>query len=133
MYATGITYIIDDDEIFIYAMQRLITVKGLSKELVVFNRVEQAIAHLKENKNNPNLLPDVILLDINLPLSDGWDFIADYGLLKAHLAKQPAIYMLSSSISHEDKTRAEENKDINAYFLKPLSKENFDYIFKPEN
>lgn len=132
MPATAVTCIIDDDEIFVYAMTKLIKLKQLSKQVIVFKRADEAIHYLADNQSNTALLPDIVLLDINLPETNGWDFIAQYQTLKSCLKKLPSIYMLSSSVSHEDRQKAEQLTDISSYFIKPLSKENFSFIFDRE-
>ena len=125
-----LTCMIDDDEIFVYAMRKLIKMKALSEELIVFDSVEKGLSYLCENQSKPDAIPDVILLDINLPVSDGWDFIHEFQQVQAKLAKQPRIYMLSSSSDSVDQQRAESYPSIQNYFTKPLSQASFDHIFK---
>ena len=122
-------FLVDDDEIFVYAMKRLIGMKGLAKEIISCGSIGEAINHLKKHAGEQNQIPDIILCDINLPDGKGWDFLSEYRQLKSQLAKTPKVYMLSSSVSQDDRLMAERNEDILIYFTKPLSKEDFEIIF----
>lgn len=123
------TCIIDDDEVFVYAMKRLIKLRALSKELVHHKRVLEALDYLEKNQTKSEELPDIILLDINMPVMDGWDFLEAYLKIKGKLSKKPKIYMLSSSVTDNDLHRALNNPDISGYFTKPLSKTDFNTVF----
>ena len=124
-----LTCLIDDDEIFVYAMKKIIKLKQLSLDTITFDRVEKALDYLSEKQSEITAIPDVILLDINLPGEDGWDFIESFEQISAEMIKKPKIYMLSSSANPADQQRALSNKNIENYFVKPLSKENFENIF----
>lgn len=64
-------------------------------------------------------LPEIIFLDINMPILNGWEFL---DLLNSHdLNKLPKIYMLTSSISPEDVNKSENHPLVTGYFTKPLS------------
>ena len=129
MSTVSLTCLIDDDEIFVYAMKKIINLKQLSRETITFDRVEKALDYFSINKNEAALLPDVVLLDINLPGEDGWDFIKSFEQISAEMIKKPKIYMLSSSANPADQHKALSNKNIENYYVKPLSKDNFKEIF----
>jgi CheY-like chemotaxis protein len=129
MSTVSLTCLIDDDEIFVYAMKKIINLKQLSRETITFDRVEKALDYFSINKNEAALLPDVVLLDINLPGEDGWDFIESFEQISAEMIKKPKIYMLSSSANPADQQKALSNKNIENYYVKPLSKDNFKEIF----
>lgn len=124
-----LTCLIDDDEIFVYAMKKIINLKQLSRETITFDRVERAMDYLSVHKENTNALPDVILLDINLTGEDGWDFIDSFGEIAAKMIKKPRIYMLSSSANPADQQKALSSNFVENYFIKPLSKDDFHSIF----
>lgn len=129
MSTVSLTCLIDDDEIFVYAMKKIITLKQLSRETITFDRVEKALDYFSINKNETALLPDVVLLDINLPGEDGWDFVESFEQISAEMIKKPKIYMLSSSANPADQQKALSNKNIENYYVKPLSKNDFKEIF----
>lgn len=129
MSAVNLVCLVDDDDIFAYAMKKLIQIKQLSKAIITFQSVPEAIAYLAENQHNPELIPDILFLDINLPIHDGWDFIAEFQNVQPKLLKKPRVCMLSSSVSPDDKQRADESQWVDFYFVKPLSQQDFQTAF----
>jgi CheY-like chemotaxis protein len=77
------------------------------------------ISAADEGNNNMNIL----LLDINMPIWSGWDFVEHFDKLDEKIKNRFKIYMLSSSIDINDKQRAMENKNVVDYIEKPLTKE----------
>jgi CheY-like chemotaxis protein len=96
---------------------------GLAEKILQFDNGEDALRFLRENANEPDALPEVIFLDINMPIVDGWMFLEDYALMKDLLKKTIIIYMVSSSIDPRDLRRAHGNENVMDYILKPVSRE----------
>lgn len=112
--------VIDDDRIYTYGLKKLISLKQLCPNLIEFPNGKEAMDFLINPKNASNL-PDVILLDINMPVMDGWDFMESYTQIKPQLGKKIIIYMVSSSINEEDINRAKNISDVSDYVIKPVS------------
>lgn len=112
--------VVDDDEIYVYGIKKLITLKQLCPNLIEFRNGKDAIDFLTD-PNNTDQLPDVIFLDISMPIMDGWDFMESYAKLKPHLSKKITVYMVSSSINDEDIMRAKAITDISDYVVKPVT------------
>jgi CheY-like chemotaxis protein len=93
---------------------------GQREGIESFSNGQAALEKLKSIGNLPQELPDIILLDINMPVLDGWDFLAQFDPYKKVLSKQPKIYMISSSVDDRDMERAEKNENISKYISKPL-------------
>lgn len=115
--------VVDDDKIF-----QLITNKTLSTITEVdrvqqFYNGEEALIYLQENAGMPDKLPDVILLDINMPVVDGWSFLKDYADIHDQLSKSISIYMVSSSIDPKDIERAGSTPMVREYIIKPIAKD----------
>ena len=89
-------------------------------EIQTFNFPVDGFKYLaKEYADTTN--PTVLLLDINMPMWSGWDFLDNFEKLDDKIKKQFKIYLLSSSIDVNDKHRARENKNVVDYIEKPLS------------
>ena len=111
--------IVDDDEIFTYGFKKLTVIKGLFDEIMSFGNGQEAIDYLL-NPQNRNHLPDVLFVDINMPVMNGWEFNAAFEEIKSQLGKNIAIYNISSSIDLDDIKRAKDNPAVTDYLLKPL-------------
>ena len=74
-----------------------------------------------ENESDNSM--NILLLDINMPIWSGWDFVDHFDKLGEKIKKRFKIYMLSSSIDNNDKLRAAENKNVADYIEKPLTEE----------
>ena len=67
------------------------------------------------------LLPDVILVDINMPVLDGWMFLDEFKIMKKKINKEIAFFIVSSSIDELDVDRARGDTTVTDYNMKPLT------------
>lgn len=122
--------LIDDDELFVFLTKMTIEETNLVDLIKVFRNGLDAINFLKENSNDPDQLPEVILLDISMPVMDGWQFIEEYIKLKPRIGKKITIYIVSSSISPKDLAKAKSISEVTDYIIKPMTKEALIEIIK---
>lgn len=115
--------IVDDDDIFVFLTTKIIEQTNLVDLIKVFGNGLDAINFLKENKNNVDALPDIILLDLNMPIMNGWQFLEEYNKLNPTIGKKITIYICSSSISPDDITRAKTISEVSDYIIKPITKD----------
>jgi CheY-like chemotaxis protein len=115
--------IIDDDDVYQFTVTRTIEKHKLAKKILVFSDGEEAVQFLIDNISKNENLPDVIFLDINMPIMDGWQFLEEYVNLKPRIGKKITIYMVSSSIDSVDTDRAKKISDISDYIIKPIKPE----------
>ena len=123
-------YVIDDDKIYHFLFKNLLKQNGIDVVTKFFCDGAEAIEYIRLNNNEQ--LPDLILLDVNMPIMDGWQFLEEYSKIAMSLSKSSRIYMISSSNSEVDMNKAKEFNDIvKDYYLKPICKEDLDKIFIP--
>lgn len=115
--------IIDDDKILIFLTKKLIKSHDESIEISEYGDGLEAIDYFKNNIHEDLSLPDVILLDISMPVMDGWEFLEEYSKIANDIRKHIQLYMFSSSISAHDMDRAKSNENVNDYLTKPLTKD----------
>lgn len=122
-------YVIDDDKIYHFLLKSLLKQNGIEAKSTFFCNGQDAIDFIKQNNDDENL-PDLILLDVNMPIMNGWQFLEEFVKLVPQLPKRPVIYMISSSNNEVDIDRAKEfNGAVKDYFLKPICKEDIEKIF----
>lgn len=92
--------LVDDDKINNYINLRLIRRIGLSEEIIVTNNGQEAITYLKTCDKNE--LPTLILLDINMPVMDGFEFLEEYEKFKFNTVERPMIVVLTTSTNTND-------------------------------
>lgn len=125
-------YIVDDDSVYVYGLQKLIALKSYCHNILVFSNGLDALNHLKAVLLREEGLPDVILLDINMPVMDGWQFMEEFAQIDPGNGKKITVYMISTSIEERDMQRAEKISDISGYIIKPTRIADLEKIFVPE-
>ncbi len=118
-------FIIDDDKLFVFLTKKTIGITKLDTRITEFGDGEAAINYLKEIAGNAELLPDIIFLDLSMPIMDGWEFLEEYGSLSPKLKKKIKLYIFSSSISPHDIEKAKNISVVTDFIIKPLLKEKF--------
>lgn len=123
-------YVIDDDRIYHFLLKNLFKQNGITINATFFNNGQEAIEAIKLTKTGETEMPDLILLDVNMPIMNGWQFLEEYSKIKDNLTKTSTVYMISSSNDEVDINKAKSYGDIvKDYFLKPICKEDLDKIF----
>lgn len=115
--------IVDDDTLSIYLNKITIEQTNMANICETFDNGLDAINFIKKNTKNPDSLPDIILLDLFMPIMDGWQFINEYNSFKEKLSKEILIFIVSSSISPDDISRSKSYNSIQDYIIKPITKE----------
>ncbi|HEX7367763.1 MAG TPA: response regulator [Pelobium sp.] len=123
------TFIIDDDEIYVYAIKRLIDIKKLSENIVTFKNGKQAIDYFTDTPADQLVIPDIILLDVRMPVMDGWGFLEAFSQLSLKQKADVVVYVVSSSIDPRDLEKAKKFSMVEEYLFKPINSEDLNLIF----
>lgn len=114
-------WVVDDDPIYQIIMNKIILKSGIFCSYDSFSNGKTAIDSIKKIIIEKDAFPDIILLDIEMPILDGWAFMEEMARLKPEIKSEIKIYISSSSIAIEDKERAKKNSCILGYMCKPVT------------
>ncbi|TDU42843.1 response regulator receiver domain-containing protein [Gelidibacter sediminis] len=119
MNKIDIACIIDDDPIFIFGAKRMMELANFCESFMIFKNGKEALNNLKSLIKTGENIPDVILLDINMPVMDGWEFLDEF--IKIESQKPITIFIVSSSIDPTDQDKVKKYQNVSNFIVKPIS------------
>ena len=120
--------LVDDNDIDNFINERIITSSFFSEKVEVKTSAQAALDFLKKNATNADVLPQVIFLDLNMPVMDGFAFLTEFDKMPDNVKKSCKVIVLSSSISPEDINKASTNPFVVKYLNKPLAEKYLDAV-----
>lgn len=111
--------IIDDDPIFVFGSKVLLRNNGFASDIIVCQHGKEALDMILPLLKSKGNLPDLILLDLNMPIMDGWEFLDEFSKLSN--VQSIKVYILSSSIDSRDMERAKQYDIVRDFIAKPLT------------
>ncbi len=120
--------LVDDDTIYQYIASKTLQATGLTEKIITCSNGQEAYNFLESNINKPDELPDIILLDVNMPVMNGWDFLHAFKNLQAPALKDLPIFLVTSSVNDADINYSQQFSNVHDYIVKPLIKEKLSTI-----
>lgn len=113
--------IIDDDSIHVFGAKRAISLADFCKKVLVYKNGKDAFDRISQFFAMGKGIPELIFLDINMPVWDGWDFLDEF--LKLPESEKVSIIIMTSSVDPIDRKKASSYKQVSHFIVKPLTLE----------
>lgn len=115
--------VIDDSRLDCFIYEKIIqNICGQSKTVISFSEASKALDFIKKSPVTGNAIPTVVLLDIQMPVMNGFDFAEAFEKLSFQHKSGYAIFMVSSSTNESDRIRIGNYPSIRELYKKPLNK-----------
>jgi len=111
--------IIDDDNIFTLVAKKIVTLVGFCENTMLLKNGREALEFFKDINAKGDAFPEIIFLDLNMPLMGGFEFLKE--LEKLEGAKNTKVFIFTSSIDPADQNRAKEFSVVERFVEKPLT------------
>jgi CheY-like chemotaxis protein len=125
MNRVNLTYIIDDDKIFVFVLKKILKKNENFDEVLDFKNGEEVLDLLS---NKDNTLPNIILLDINMPVIDGWQFLEE--IEKLPNKEKLNVFIMSSSIDTNDIEKSKLFSTVKDFISKPINNDKLNKLIE---
>ena len=124
--------VIDDDPIVVFGLRKMLEHSKMNAGFLSFENGQDALDFLiPKMEINDEETPDVIFLDLNMPIMNGWEFIEEY--VKINVPTEgvtPVLYVVSSSIHKADHDKADRISEVSGFIIKPVTLDELDKVLQ---
>ncbi len=122
---------IDDDPITLMLCKKVIIKSSFSNKIITAQNGEEALSYFntfRYTKNKPNEHPQLIFLDLNMPVMGGWEFLDYFNSQEFSEFKTIKVVVLSSTIDPEDLEKAKQYPMVIDFLSKPITRSMLEYL-----
>lgn len=121
MEKINLVCLVEDDPVHAFIAQKVLGMTGMVNQVLIFENGKKIFDYLVERRNTGEAMPNLILLDLNMPIWDGWQFLDE--AKDIDLLKGIPLYIITSSTDRSDRDRANQHQLLDHYLVKPLTLE----------
>jgi len=114
-------YMIDDDPIYLFLAKKLFIEQKFSQNIKTFENGKVAIESLLDSQNLKENLPNIIFLDLSMPVMNGWEFLDSFNAAPIPNKENITIIVISSSINPMEIDMIKSYPVVQDYIVKPLT------------
>lgn len=126
--AIGLVMLVDDNDTDNFISKRIIEITDFAKVVIVKSSGKSALDYLDENRDNAEDLPEIIFLDINMPIVDGFVFLYEFEKFNDTVKDKCRVIILSSSDNKRDIDKIVNNDYVIKFVTKPLTEHSLEEI-----
>lgn len=119
-------YIIDDDDISVFLTSMMLESNLFARDIESYVNAADALHKLQQLPDES--LPDIILLDLNMPIVNGWEFLDTISRQEARFLGKCHVFILTSSVAPLEKEQATQYKLVDGFLHKPLDESSLAFI-----
>lgn len=123
--------VIDDSKLDCFIAEKVIKNTGRCESVTSFLQAQEALEFIKQNSLS-SLDPVIVLVDIQMPIMNGFEFVEAFEKLPVNTRKNYQIYVISSSINDNDLTKIPQYPSVIQFINKPLSSNNLSALLAKE-
>ena len=124
----GLVMLVDDNDTDNFISKRIIEITNFADDVIVKNSGKSALDYLEEHRETPETLPEIIFLDINMPIVDGFVFLYEYEKFNNEIKDKCRVIILSSSDNKRDIDKIVNNDYVIKFVTKPLTEKTLEEI-----
>jgi CheY-like chemotaxis protein len=129
-HVVDLVLLVDDNDTDNFISKRIIEITGFSNRVEVRNSGKSALDYLRENQENLENIPNLIFLDINMPVVDGFVFLYEFDKFSEAVKSKVRIAILSSSDNKRDIDKIVNNDHVINFITKPLMEDSLEEVKK---
>lgn len=117
-------FVVDDDTLYTYGIKRLLNKRNPNSDVRTFENGEEALNCITRMYEQEQELPGVILLDLNMPKMNGWEFLRGFEELRNQSDKEVQVFVISSQAHRKEEVyRLEWDQKVSEFIQKPVDAE----------
>lgn len=124
---------IDDDPIDHFLMKHILRGKNYFDTTTYTIYGSLVLDYIEEHKSEPEKLPDMIFVDLNMPLFSGWDFLKRMEQMQHEISKDIPVFVISSSLRPDDKATSSKYSFVQDFISKPVDSREIERIVSAQS